>query len=278
MATSTTRLALRKPDPNPTTGDFVDVAADLSANWDKIDAAIGATICTSGTRPGAPWDGQVIRETDTRRIAIWNNTQAIWQSINGAYICTSGARPSSPFDGLMIRETDTRRFYIWNATQATWDLVNDPLAVIPPNTLFARRTSNSAGKQNNTMADDTALILPVVSGGVYAIDSQIIYTSPAAADFQAGWSGPASSSFDWASWGTAQSVTTFEGLIKVEGRSIAQTAFLGGSDAVSLTCRPGGLFIAGANGSLTFRWAQGTTTASDTIVYSRSWVRGVRVA
>jgi hypothetical protein len=278
MATATTRLALRKPDPNPTTGDLVDVANDLNANWDKVDSVIGALICTAGTRPGTPYDGQIIRETDTRKISVWNATQAIWQSLTGTYICTSGTRPGSPFDGFVIRETDTQRVYIWNANVAAWQLMMDPLAVIPPNTIFARRTSNSAGKQNNTMANDSVLVLPVVSGGVYVIDSQILYTSPNAADFQVGWSGPGSSTFDWSSWGTAQSVTTFEGIIKVEGRIISTTAFLGGSDAVVLACRPTGVFVAGASGSLTLQWAQGVTTASDTIVRSGSWVRGVRVA
>lgn len=277
MATTTTRLALRKPDPNPVTGDFVDVAADLNANSDKIDAAISSTICTSATRPGAPFDGQIIRETDTRRMYIRNATQSAWDPFNAATICTSGTRPSSPYDGLIIRETDTRKVYVWNATNSAWDLVGDPVAVIPPNVQFIRRTSNSAGKQNNTMANDGVLQFTVVSGGIYVLDSQILYTSPAAADFQIGFSGPGSSTFDWSSWGSGGSVTTFEGVVKYEARDISQTALIGGSDAVKLTCRPGGVFIAGAAGTLAFRWAQFTTTASDTIVYAGSWMRLMRV-
>ncbi|HEX7040597.1 MAG TPA: hypothetical protein VF202_10810 [Trueperaceae bacterium] len=40
MANFTTRLNLRKPDPDPMTGDDVDIQEDLNANWDKVDEAV----------------------------------------------------------------------------------------------------------------------------------------------------------------------------------------------------------------------------------------------
>lgn len=363
MATTTTRLALRKPDPNPTTGDFVDVAADLNANMDKIDAAIGGTVCTSGTRPATPFDGQLIRETDTRRvmvrnatqslwdsvsgaftctsgtrpgtprdgeiiretdtrkvlvynatqtawdvisgaatvtsgtrpsspydgmliretdtrrIAMYNATQSEWQSANGAYICTSSTRPGAPFDGMVIRETDTRRLYIYNATQAVWEIFYNGVAGPPVGFVFARRTSDSAGKQNNTMAADTELVLPVVANAVYALDAYIPYISPTAALFQMDWTAPSGSSMNWSSWGEAQTATSYEGSVKYEQRTLAQSAVVGGSGATLVTATPRGILLtAGTAGSLTFRWAQFTTTASDTKVHAGAWVRLMRVS
>lgn len=76
----TPRLGLQKPDPNPVTGDFVDISV-LNANMDKIDAVISATVCTSGTRPGSPYDGQIIRETDTGRVYIRNATAGAWDPV-----------------------------------------------------------------------------------------------------------------------------------------------------------------------------------------------------
>lgn len=76
MATTTTRLVLRKPDPTPATGDFVSASLDLNANWDKVDAAVGAIACTSGARPGSPYNGQFARETDTGNLILWNG--AAW--------------------------------------------------------------------------------------------------------------------------------------------------------------------------------------------------------
>ena len=93
MATQTTRLLLRKPDPDPATGDFVNAATDINQNADKIDAAIGVTICTSGTRPTGTdrWDGREIYETDTRRNYMWSAALATWlpllisRGANGPY-------------------------------------------------------------------------------------------------------------------------------------------------------------------------------------------------
>jgi hypothetical protein len=72
MATTTTRLVLRKPDPTPGTGDLVNASLDLNANWDKVDAAVGAVACTSGARPASPFNGQFARETDTGNLILWN--------------------------------------------------------------------------------------------------------------------------------------------------------------------------------------------------------------
>lgn len=60
----TTRLLLNKPDPDPETGDFVDIQ-ELNDNADKIDETISFTLCTSTARPSDPFPGQAILETDT---------------------------------------------------------------------------------------------------------------------------------------------------------------------------------------------------------------------
>lgn len=92
--TPTTKLLLRKPDPDPSTGDFVNATTDLNENWDKVDAAVGTFICTSGTRPTGSqrWDGREIFETDTLRRYMWSNSLAIWVPLlisrgsNGPYL------------------------------------------------------------------------------------------------------------------------------------------------------------------------------------------------
>jgi hypothetical protein len=76
MATTTTRLSLIKPD-------FVDVVdvSELNSNADDIDAAVGAAVVTSATRPASPWTGQIIYETDTLSARIWNGTA--WVGVGG---------------------------------------------------------------------------------------------------------------------------------------------------------------------------------------------------
>jgi len=78
MATNTTRLGLIKPDYV----DDVDIA-DINSNMDDIDSAVGATICTSTTRPGTPFTGQLIFETNTDKFLVW--TGSVWEeSVGGA--------------------------------------------------------------------------------------------------------------------------------------------------------------------------------------------------
>lgn len=69
----TTRLGLNKPDPDPQTGDFLEVQK-LNDNADKIDSTISFTICNSTARPAVPFSGQAILELDTGRAYIWGGS------------------------------------------------------------------------------------------------------------------------------------------------------------------------------------------------------------
>lgn len=127
MATTTTRLGLRKPDPDPLTGDYVSAGDDLNDNWDNLDGKIPFTVCTSGTRPGTPYDGQPIRETDTLDAYVWDaaNTkwcrlfiedQENWPEIIGI------TRASTGLGALQIRITGeaSRRWEVNSQGQVFW--------------------------------------------------------------------------------------------------------------------------------------------------------------
>ena len=119
MVTTTSRLGLNKPD----TSDLVDIAV-LNQNADKLDAAAGATICTSSTRPTAPFNGQIIFETNTNSTLVYKAATSSWTILGGVYICTSGTRPGLPYEGQQILETDTKKEYTyvsgaWQPTVST---------------------------------------------------------------------------------------------------------------------------------------------------------------
>lgn len=118
MATSTTKLGLTKPAYT----DVVDVQ-DLNTNADLIDAASGMTICTSSTRPGSPWSGQIIFETDTLGSFVWDGSA--WQSAGGGgSITVAETAPTSPAPGngdLWFNSTDGRTFvYYEDANSNQW--------------------------------------------------------------------------------------------------------------------------------------------------------------
>lgn len=70
MATNTSRLVLRKPGGS----DNVNEVLDLNNNWDIVDLNAGFRVCTSATRPGTPYQGQQIYETDTKNRYYWSGT------------------------------------------------------------------------------------------------------------------------------------------------------------------------------------------------------------
>lgn len=106
MATNTTKLALSKPDGT----DLVDVAV-LNGNFDKIDAASGATICTSSTRPASPWNGQVIFETDTLNALVYRAATTSWAILGGSTVASDP--PAGAGNGNFWWDSDNGKLYIY---------------------------------------------------------------------------------------------------------------------------------------------------------------------
>lgn len=83
MSGSTTRLSLYKPGGGSSGAYGADETADidkLNDNADKIDAAMGARNVTSTTRPATPYDGQLIKETDTGKLLVWRQAAGQWEA------------------------------------------------------------------------------------------------------------------------------------------------------------------------------------------------------
>jgi hypothetical protein len=83
MSALTTKLQLYKAGGGLSGLITPDEIADIdriNSNFDLIDANTGFRVVTSGTRPISPYDGLPILETDTKKIAIWNNGAGVWQN------------------------------------------------------------------------------------------------------------------------------------------------------------------------------------------------------
>lgn len=77
MAEITTRGGLIKPGDGESADNDV-----LNANFDQIAKyGMGAFECTSTARPAQPWFGQLIAETDTDFVRMWDGEQ--WKYIGG---------------------------------------------------------------------------------------------------------------------------------------------------------------------------------------------------
>lgn len=110
---STTRLALYKSKSDGS--EDVNYTQDIGQNWDKVDQAVGALACTSTTRPSTPWNGQLIRETDTGRMWVSNGSapaSGSWKEIS------TPATVQTFTAGIALTRTNTTDIAIATATTA----------------------------------------------------------------------------------------------------------------------------------------------------------------
>jgi len=125
-----------------------------------------------------------------------------------------------------------------------------------------------------TVQNDNELIAPLLANSVYWIEIFVIYETIQAADLKVGWSVPAGAAIHWCPNGQdAASTSTVWDILKRE-RSEANTEIIGGPGAALGTdaIMPGEGYVttAGTAGNLTFQWAQGTLTATNTTVMANS--------
>lgn len=125
MGTNTTRVGLYKPLDDGS--EFVSVSTDLNQNSDKIDAAVGFQIVTSGTRPSSPYPGKPITESDTAYRTYFSNgtapASASWVEIpNGSASYNSNLNLAAGKQ-LNIGGSGSTAAYACNLASATGDFI-----------------------------------------------------------------------------------------------------------------------------------------------------------
>jgi hypothetical protein len=226
VATSTTRLGLRKPDPT----DTVSVSLDLNANADKLDAAIGATVCTSGARPGSPFQGQLIFETDTNRLLYYPGSLP-WKY----YHVPDKARIYKDNAATIAHNTST--FITWNQRdydlspgQIMWSSGTNPNRITPPVAGIWHIAYTAKLAQNGT--DFRRVWLEMNAAGVPGGGTELKSTHTTA-PANLSWAGGVEG--DFAFNGTTD---YFEcGISQFSGVGLALTVAGGAKHHVHVTCR-----------------------------------------
>lgn len=138
-------------------------------------------------------------------------------------------------------------------------------------TTFIKKTSDQSRQSTTSLADDSQLLLAVAANTTYRLYSLLIVNSPTAADFKLGWSGPSGATLEWSTNAPHTAQTNFDSsTISVNRLGIGSAADAAGYGADVIFQPSGFLFVGGTAGTLTFRWAQTTSTASDTTVKANS--------
>jgi len=142
MATNTTKLGLIK-------SDFVDVVdvADLNSNADDIDAAVGAAVVTSTTRPSSPWTGQIIHETDTDNVLVWDGSAWVPAGLQDVGVSSPVAGDSLVYNGSdwTNQPLTTRRNLLYNGAMQVAQRGTSSTGITGPGYFTADRYRASIG-------------------------------------------------------------------------------------------------------------------------------------
>ena len=110
-----------------------------------------AGVCTSTTRPATPYEGQVIYETDTNRVLVWD--ASAWVGISSTLNPVTSL-PSSPVDGQIIDYVaDSTNGVVWrfryraaSASSYKWEFIGGPPAYsyVGPSEYYGTRQTTSS--------------------------------------------------------------------------------------------------------------------------------------
>jgi hypothetical protein len=162
--------------------------------------------------------------------------------------------------------------------------------------MVARKTSDTSRAATTTASADPHLQFQVEADAVYIMDGWIIYDSPTAADINIDWSAPTGSDGQWTAIGVGHSpvigATTAPALqtdtqdargymIRVEANDLTSARSYGGLGVGStpLTLHlQGTLRVGSTAGTYSLDWAQFSSNATATTLYTDSWLRLQRIA
>lgn len=251
MATTTTRLGLTKPAAS----ENIDVAL-LNTNADAIDAAMSFRPCTSGTRPGSPYDGQTIIETDTGKAYVRRG--ASWRQIpvDGAAWTVAGAA------------TVTGSLTVSDDITVTDDVtIGGDLTVTGKGSVqYVTKGSAESVTSSTTIQDDNDMQV-TLGVGTYRVEAFISATGAAAGDLKLQWNFAGTASATYRSCvGPAVGSTdaTSSALFRSSSHTLANAVTYGTDGTNTTAISEDLLLVVTVGGLLKMQWAQNTSSATST--------------
>jgi hypothetical protein len=145
-----------------------------------------------------------------------------------------------------------------------------------------RKTADDSRSATTTFADDTHLTFAVEANAVYVMDGWIKYFADPTPDIKIQFTTPTGTLGEWA-WLMPGSGTAATGTVGYSIRT--ETNDVGGSrtgygtsDSTMFTPISGLWRVGSTAGSITLQWAQNTSNAIATVMYTDSWLRFLRIA
>lgn len=193
---------------------------------------------------------------------------------------TSATEPTAGGPGQVFYDADTDTFRYFKADGVTKAAVLDSSGAsvagkfLPP----VYKTFDTARASNTTLTADPDLAITVAANAVYVLDGNIVFTGdlPTIADFKADWTIPIGAVFRWSRNGYPVNNSSNLDTVETDHSTIRVLGTYG--SATNLTAAIRGRVVTTNPGVITFRWAQNTSSATQTIVRGGSWLRLQRVS
>jgi len=133
------------------------------------------------------------------------------------------------------------------------------------------KLADTSRASTTTLTADPELQLAVVANTTYTFDAELFYDA-GAGQFNMFFAGPAGSTISWVPAGLDPSVTAAASGIIRTGRN-GQVVGEAGAGTVVTAFPRGIITVAGTAGTVSVNWAQGTSSATATILKAGSWLR-----
>jgi hypothetical protein len=202
----------------------------------------------------------------TQRWAAGESLSAEKLNTSSIPVVSSTSDITTPYAGQIIFNTTDSMLYRY--TGAAWVTYDGSLKAI--------KTAVTS-KTNNTLANDSELLLPLVASAKYQFEAYLIYDGIAAADFKIAFTGPASSTGVYAAFGPQSGVSLTS--MNSTAANLGGALNLANNAVNSAMCaRPSGyITTAASTGNLQLQWAQVATNATATRVFDGSWLKATRI-
>ncbi len=305
MSTLSTRLSLYLPASDGS--EPYNVVTDLINNFNKIDAAVGATPVTSSTRPASAYDGQWIRETDTNRLYVSNGTLPGSASfltqpftvgtraiITGANARTLRLAQTADSEDRWLVDSDGDMWWssgsagidttLYRSAAATLKtdgklIVGGTLEVLGVGQeVYIERTSDTNLPSDATANNDSFFTFAMAASATYLIEIVAI-AAGTSGDLATNWSVPAGSSGVKLCAGPALASTNRDDTqVRQSSHTHTTSVNYGVNSASGVIVHERGQVKTAGAGTWTWQWAQNTSNAAATSILTGSYCIIKRVA
>jgi hypothetical protein len=167
------------------------------------------------------------------------------------------------------------------ALEAKLVLVDAAIAAKDDPALFIRKPANESVTSSTALQNDDDFAFAVAANAVYVLDDSLLLYNGAAAgagDLKMQFTGPAGSTFVWTNFG-ANTAGSSQYNVVTEVLAAGAPRAVPTNFGTQMSCAPKGTLVtSGTSGTLQFKWAQNTSSATATVVNINSWMRLKRVA